>query len=104
MAPGGQVFTIHVVGVRRKTIAPFTFSDGTHVPKGNWVCIPEHAIQHDPEYYSDPYSFNGFRFVPPDRNAEMKTEQANHRVLTDIEFTLPMWGMGKSAWWVQSSL
>ncbi|KAJ5448158.1 Ent-kaurene oxidase [Penicillium cf. griseofulvum] len=33
-----------------------------HIPQGVRVCVPSHAIQRDPDCYSDPFIFNSFRF------------------------------------------
>jgi len=38
-----------------------------HIPEGVRVCVPAHAIQRDPEYYSDPFIFNPFRFSDTDQ-------------------------------------
>jgi len=42
---------------------PFTFSDGTHLPRGTYVSVPAHVIHLDESNYPDPTSFVPFRFV-----------------------------------------
>jgi len=42
---------------------PFTFSDGTYLPKGTCVAVPIAAFQLDKSIYPDPTSFLPFRFV-----------------------------------------
>ena len=42
---------------------PFTFSDGTYLPKGTYISVPSHTIHLDESNYPDPTSFVPFRFV-----------------------------------------
>ena len=42
---------------------PFTFSDGTYLPKGTYIGVPAHAIHLDESNYPNPTSFVPFRFV-----------------------------------------
>ena len=42
---------------------PYTFSDGTYLPKGTYIAVPADAIQLDESNYPDPTSFVPFRFV-----------------------------------------
>lgn len=79
----------NLVGVRRKVIRPYTFSDGSHVPTGNWVCIPQRAIQRDPALYERSTEFDGFRFIQDNSKA---------KAFIDIDSSFPFWGMGRSAW------
>jgi hypothetical protein len=90
----------YLVGVRRKAVTPYSFSDGTHVAKGDWVCVPQQAIQRDPEYYRDAESFDGFRFVSTPSNTGDKKAEPKKREFTDIDTSFPFWGMGKRAWLV----
>ncbi|KAI4154201.1 MAG: hypothetical protein LQ340_001833 [Diploschistes diacapsis] len=70
----------------RKVLSPFTFSDGTVVQTGNWICMPQQAITLDKEYYPEPLEFKGFRLVK-----EEKTMCAGSR-LTTATFEFPFWG------------
>ncbi|EDN95672.1 predicted protein [Sclerotinia sclerotiorum 1980 UF-70] len=55
----------------RKVLKPFTFADGTHVPKNNWICAPQHVMNLDEANYSSPHTFDPFRFVPsPEASVE----------------------------------
>jgi hypothetical protein len=85
---------ISLVGVRRKAVTPYTFLDGTHVPAGNWVCVPLKSIQRDPDHYRDAEMFDGFRFV----SSNSGTERPSRSTFTDTDFSFPFWGMGKRAW------
>ncbi|KAJ3569657.1 hypothetical protein NP233_g4898 [Leucocoprinus birnbaumii] len=44
----------------------FTFSNGTFIPKGTHFAAAGHAINHDGRVYSNPYEFQGFRYVDMD--------------------------------------
>jgi cytochrome P450 len=89
-----------LVGIRRKAVTPYTFSDGTHVAAGNWVCVPLHSIQRDSDYYRDPETFEGFRFAP----SQPMPGQSSRGMYTDTKFSFPFWGMGKRAWYVYTVL
>lgn len=45
------------------TDSPFVFSDGLTLPVGSRFGFPIKAIQCDPDNFSDPLAFDGFRFV-----------------------------------------
>ncbi|KAF8061617.1 cytochrome P450 [Lyophyllum atratum] len=49
--------------MQRKMLKDFTFSDGTFIPKGHTVAVANYAMHHDEENYSDPNTFDGFRFA-----------------------------------------
>ena len=42
---------------------PFTFSDGTYLPRGTYIGVPAHAIHLDESNYLNLTSFVPFRFV-----------------------------------------
>ncbi|CRG87276.1 Ent-kaurene oxidase [Talaromyces islandicus] len=73
------------ISLRRKALKTFKFSDGTVVPKGAWVCVPQRAVQRDAAYYENPEQFDGHRFV----------NQGS--ALTDLDARFPFWGLGKRA-------
>ncbi|KAB8302139.1 hypothetical protein EYC80_005587 [Monilinia laxa] len=54
------------VAIPRKVMSPFTFDDGTHVPIGNYFCVPHAPIMNNPAFYPDPETSDGFRFVSKD--------------------------------------
>ncbi|KAI4087316.1 MAG: hypothetical protein L6R37_008332 [Teloschistes peruensis] len=68
---------------RRKALAPFTFSDGLHVPTGAWVCVPTRSINRDAKIYRDPLMFDGFRFA-----------RENPSRFTDVTGNWLVWGSG----------
>ncbi|KNZ80774.1 Ent-kaurene oxidase [Termitomyces sp. J132] len=48
--------------MQRKVLKDFTFSDGTVVPKGHIIAVPNFAMHYDEENYVDASVFDGFRF------------------------------------------
>ena len=106
--------------MRRKALTDYTFSDGTFVAKGNWVCFPQAAMMRDRQYWEDADSFSGFRFasvqavekiaIPAaDRNT---TQTGNSETtycgsdrgsgggekFTDINHKRLIWGGGDKTW------
>ena len=82
-----------LVGVPRKVLSPFTFSDGVHVPSGNWVCVPQQALMQDPANYPDPMTFDGFRFANGKDGNTTSESRFSHP-----SWRFPFWGSVKQAW------
>jgi cytochrome P450 len=78
----------------RKTMTPFTFSDGTYVPTNNWIVVPQQAQMKDPANYVDPETFNGFRFVNRGKGEQATSESR----LSHPSWRFPFWGSVKQAW------
>ena len=93
-----------LVSIRRKAIAPFTFSNGLHVPQGNWVCVPQRALMRDPKHYAHPMAFEGFRFARNRHEGFSDTDKDRPSRFTDVNHSFPIWGAGKLAWFVISLL
>ncbi|KAB8076861.1 cytochrome P450 [Aspergillus leporis] len=90
------------ITVRRKALVPFIFADGLKVDRGDWVCIPQRGMMHDPSRYSDPEGFDGFRFARANKSLRagcMPVEVPDRvpSVLTDISVDWPIWGLGNTA-------
>ncbi|KAI4241297.1 MAG: hypothetical protein L6R42_011304, partial [Xanthoria sp. 1 TBL-2021] len=70
------------LSVQRKVLKDFTFSDGSHVPAGNVICVPQQAVMRDPKYYDRPDEFLPFRFT-----SESGTDQGNGAIqkFTDLK-------------------
>lgn len=75
----------------RKVMSSFTFDDGTHVPIGNYVCVPHAPIMNNPAIYPDPETFDGFRFVSKETSKSMSR-------LTHTSADFPFWGSVKQGW------
>ncbi|KAL8882712.1 MAG: hypothetical protein Q9198_000331 [Flavoplaca austrocitrina] len=71
---------------RRVALEPFTYSDGTHVRKGDWTCMPLRSMLRDKKLFPNPDSFNGFRFVDGSVQPEGPSKA------TDVTYKWSMWG------------
>ncbi|KAF8526936.1 cytochrome P450 [Hysterangium stoloniferum] len=77
---------------RRKALKPFTFSDGSRVPKGTFLYAAAWAVHHDEEIYNDAGTFDGFRFA---RSAGVNgTESRMQALVAPSDDFLPF-GIGK---------
>ncbi|EKM60640.1 uncharacterized protein PHACADRAFT_246674 [Phanerochaete carnosa HHB-10118-sp] len=57
-----RYYAIGSVTMVRRAMKDFMFSDGTVIPEGTFVGVAVLPMQHDPEYYKDPDTFNPWRF------------------------------------------
>ena len=83
----------------RKVMYPFHFADGTVVPADNWLCIPQQAIMQAREYYDDPSTFNGFRFMRQE-NGDAIGDQTGKTQFSTPSFDFPFWGSTTRPWFV----
>lgn len=74
----GRLNGSDVMTMRRRAMQPYTFKDGTHVPKGTWVAVPACALHRMSSLYDKPNEFDGFRF------ARMREEPGKE---TSFQFT-----------------
>jgi cytochrome P450 len=82
------------VGSARKVMKPFTFSDGTIIPKGSFVAAPIAQIHMDESIYDNANEFHGFRF---NDLRKQEGESARHDATkTSPEFL--HFGHGPHAW------
>lgn len=82
-----------ILTMQRKALKDFTFSNGMTVPAGCTLAIPFYVINNDPENYSDPKAFDGFRF---ERMRKQEGENLKHQIVTlDLEYIL--FGHGRHA-------
>ncbi|KAI4213103.1 MAG: hypothetical protein LQ351_004257 [Letrouitia transgressa] len=79
--------------MQRKAIQDYTFSDGTFVPAGNGVCVPQEALMHDPAVYPSPTEFNGYRFVTKEAGVLRSSSKFTHP-----SWSFPFWGAVGRAW------
>lgn len=78
---------------QRKAVKPFTFSDGSHIPAGNLVAIPQKVVMRDPERYKDAESFDPYRYMPEGVNVDAATAK-----YTDVNWNYTFWGSPRKAW------
>jgi cytochrome P450 len=72
--------------MQRKAMVPFEFSNGSIVPPGNLVAIPQREIMRDPARYSSPEAFNPYRFMAASPTTEVVTKY------TDMNWDYTFWG------------
>lgn len=75
-----QIHDNTTIAVLMQRIArrPFTFSDGTYIPQGTYICAAT-AAHTNGESYSNPHDFEPFRFVDKTRkeNAGCKVDMVS---------------------------
>jgi cytochrome P450 len=83
----------------RLTTEPFTFSDGTHLPTGNYVYAAAASIHTDENNYPNATQFDPFRFATLREEDSQNTK--NHLVSTATDY-IPF-GHGKHSWYISFS-
>ncbi|KAM5476753.1 hypothetical protein MauCBS54593_000023 [Microsporum audouinii] len=73
-------------GIRRQALQPFTFSDGLHIRKGEWVCVPHRSMMRDEKYFTNAMQFDRLRFL---------NEGRHHHGLTAASRDWLVWGLGR---------
>ncbi|KAF8347875.1 cytochrome P450 [Amanita rubescens] len=88
LAPTGGAFIMF-----RKVMKDFTFSDGTTIPAGNFMCVPSLCIHTDPDNFDNAEAFDGFRF---EKMREQGDDNSKHLLVSlDLDFLL--FGHGRHA-------
>ncbi|OCL05803.1 cytochrome P450 [Glonium stellatum] len=82
-------------GVRRKALQPFTFSDGIHVSKDEWICVPHRSIMRDSMRFSNALQFDPFRFHKAKEMNANTRERLSQSYLTEASDTWLAWGIGR---------
>ncbi|KAL4923644.1 cytochrome P450 [Aspergillus undulatus] len=87
------------ISVRRKVLQPYTLSDGTRLAKDDVACISLQPILQSPENYTDPLTFNPYRFMKSTstKSASSTSITSSSSKFTDADVTFPIWGLGKHA-------
>ncbi|KAI4224915.1 MAG: hypothetical protein L6R36_004315 [Xanthoria steineri] len=75
------------LSVQRKVLKDFTFADGTFVPAGNVICVPQQAVMRDAQYYDQPDRFLPFRFAD-----DPSVEKGAVQKFTDLKPHFYLWG------------
>ena len=82
----------------RTALRPYTFADGTHLPRGGVVSVASQGVHTDAAYYTNPECFDPWRFADiRDEDGEGVRHQL---VATGCEYV--PFGHGRHAWWVPS--
>jgi hypothetical protein len=88
-----RYLTSTTVALDRKALKPFTFSDGTCIPTGTFMCCATGPAHVDEENYPDPMVFNGFRF-----SESAKSEDTRRTwVTTNVDYF--GFGYGRHSWY-----
>lgn len=87
-----RLYFLILVGIPRKILSPFTFSDNIHISAGNWTCVPQQAMMQDPANYSEPTIFNEFRFAN-EKECSAKSESR----FSHPSWLFPFWESVKQA-------
>ncbi|KAI0118646.1 cytochrome P450 [Nemania sp. FL0031] len=93
---------VDAISCRRKALRDVILHDGSIAKKGDWVCIPQRAMMHDPSRYANPEVFDGRRFARA--NTTLLGGQLTHLIpdkepshLTTASIEWPIWGLGNAA-------
>ncbi|KAM6492346.1 Cytochrome P450 [Amanita muscaria] len=79
--------------MQRKAMKDFTFSNGVTVPAGSTIAVPLAPTHIDPEYYTDPETFDGFRF----EKMRDKEGMGNKHQLISLDSSYVLFGGGGRA-------
>lgn len=83
------------VSVQRKVLRDFKFSDGSCVPAGNVICVPQQAVMRDQKHYDRPDEFLPMRFVKG--QGDSQDDDAIQK-LTDLKPHFFLWGATAKPW------
>ncbi|EAU87973.1 cytochrome P450 [Coprinopsis cinerea okayama7 len=92
-----RVTGITAVSMIRNSRSDFTFSNGVVVPAGFRVAVPADATHRDPQYYEDPHTFKGFRFVDESEDSEGFNLDSLRNQMVALDTTFLLFGNGRSA-------
>lgn len=84
-----------IVSVQRKVLKDFKFSDGSVVPAGNVICVPQQAVMRDPELYYRPNEFLPNRFVKEYGDGQ---DDGAIQKFTDLKPHFYLWGATAKPW------
>ncbi|KAK1960821.1 cytochrome P450 [Colletotrichum sublineola] len=63
MKESQRYYPAGLVAVQRSNARPYTFSDGLTIPANTQCCFLNYELNHDPEVYEDPETFDPYRFL-----------------------------------------
>ncbi|KAF2184216.1 putative cytochrome P450 [Zopfia rhizophila CBS 207.26] len=90
------------LGLKRLFKEPYTFSNGMHIPKGTYVCLPTFAIENDPDNTTNPEVFDGLRSYrlrqrKKHGNMQQHSTRNDDHLFSSMEPTVLNFGYGKTA-------
>ncbi|KAJ7478580.1 cytochrome P450 [Mycena galericulata] len=85
------------LGILRKCVQPFAFSDGIRIPSGASVAVPMACIHMDPQNYPGGSEFRGFRFISENRDPRPQD------MLVSTGNTFLTFGRGRHTWYAPPS-
>jgi cytochrome P450 len=91
-----QTYIILVVTLSRIALKDFTFSDGSVLPIGTFLSVPQYATHHDESRYNEPFVFNPDRFAVSE---EYEGGGSKFQLVTPSPDYVS-WGLGKHTWYV----
>ncbi|KAH8199170.1 hypothetical protein TruAng_006639 [Truncatella angustata] len=83
-----------LLSFNRKVMKALRLSDGVTIPSGSFISMATNSVAQDPEYYSNPDQFDGFRFYK--KRLASPTEINKHHFVSTGSDSLPF-GYGKFA-------
>ena len=84
-----------IVSVQQMVLKDFKFSDGSYVPAGNVICVPQQAVMRDPKYYDRPDEFLLYRFVKYQNNGH---DDGAIQKFTELKSHFYLWGTTAKPW------
>ncbi|KAI1120669.1 cytochrome P450 [Nemania abortiva] len=81
-----RIHPLDSLTVQRKVMKRFVFSDGTVLPVGTLIAVPQQAMMQDARYYSDPHEF-----IPERFNGRSSSGDVVHK-WTDVNHEFVFWG------------
>jgi ent-kaurene oxidase len=82
-----------VLGLKRIMQQSYTLENGTHLPKGAYVCVAAHAIENDPKVFPEPEKFDGLRSF----NMQGASTESRTNAFAATDTTVLGFGHGKTA-------
>lgn len=83
----------------RKTLKPYTFSDGTHIPEGTFLYAGASEMHFDPVHYPEGEHFDGFRFanLRQQQGGDRYNKEGSRYQLATATSDYLAWGYGRNA-------
>lgn len=85
--------TLGFLTFNRHLAKPVKLSNGVTLPASTYISMCHAEMQFDPEYFPNPYEFNGLRFY----NLRQNDGDGDKHQFASVNSTLPWWGVGKFA-------